>query len=209
MKSSPLLFLILAFYLSLAAIGQTQDTHVRSEYMPKIKMTKVESDMMFLINTVEQFMQIGLIARYPNQQLVTPPKNITVTIFSNSPKLLYESTKDQNLIALTDGKSWKAGELEYWSGKGSKTDKGQEMFASEKRPGLGLQNPLPPNANVAHGRAIDQLYLEWLIIELKPEQFARIAQSRNVEFQIGRTKFHFNDDQMNTIRAFSSSITPH
>src|SRR5437879_2794533 len=158
MKSSPLLFLILAFYLSFAGIGQSQDTHVRSEYMPRIKMTKVESDMMFVINTVEQFMQVGLIARYPNQQLVTPPKNVTVTIFSNSPKLLYESTNDQNLIAVTDGESWKAGESKYWSGKGSKTDKGEEMFASEKRPGLGLQNPLPPNTNVAQGRAIDQLY---------------------------------------------------
>jgi hypothetical protein len=209
MKSSRLFFLILACYLSFAAIGQSQDTHVRSEYMPKIKMTKVESDMMFVINTVEQFMQVGLIARYPNQQLVTPPKNVTVTIFSNSPKLLYEGTNDQNLIAITDGESWKAGELKYWSGKGSKTDKGQEMFASEKRPGLGLQNPLPPNANVGQGRAIDQLYLEWLIIELKPEQFARLAQAHKVEFQIGRTKFQFTDDQMNTIRAFASSITPH
>jgi hypothetical protein len=208
MKSS-LLLLIIAFYLSFAAIGQTQDTHVRSEYIPKVKMTKVESDTMVVINTAEQFMQVGLVARYPNQQLVTPPRNITVTIFSNSPKPLYASTKDQNLIAITDGESWKAGELEYWSGKGSKTDKGQEMFASEKRPGLGLQNPLPPNANVAQGRTVDQLYLEWLLIELKPEQFARLAQSHKVEFQIGRTKFQFTDDQMNTIRAFASSITPH
>ncbi len=200
---------MLAFYLFFAAIGQAQDTHVRSEYMPKIKMTKVESDTMFVTDTAEQFMQVGLVARYPNQQPVTPPKTVTVTIFSNSPKLLYESTKDQNLIAVTDSESWKAGELKYWSGKGSKTDKGQEMFASEKRPGLGLQNPLPANAKVAQGRTIDHLYLEWLIIELKPEQFARLAQSRKVEFQIGRTKFQFTDDQMNTIRAFASLITLH
>jgi hypothetical protein len=209
MKSSPILFLILAFVLSAAAIGQTQDPHVRSEYMPKVKMTKVETDMMFVINTNEQFMQLGLVARYPGQQLVKPPKNVTVTIFSNSPKLIYERTKDQNFIAVTDGQSWKAGELTYWSGKGSKTDKGEEMFASENRPGLGLQNPLPPNANVVQGRAIGQLYLEWLMIDLKPEQFARLAQSKKLEFQIGPTKFEFTDSQMNTIRAFASSITPH
>jgi len=83
------------------------------------------------------------------------------------------------------------------------------MFASEKRPGLGLQNPLPANAKVGQGRTIDHLYLEWLIIDLKPEQFARLAQSRKVEFQIGRTKFQFTDDQMNTIRAFASLITLH
>ena len=209
MKLSKPAFLILAFYLSFVTTGQAQDTHIRSEYMPKFKMTKVESDMMFVINTPDQFMQLGLIARYPNQQLVTPPKNVSLTIFSNSPKPLYESKKDQNLTAVTDGQSWKAGELQYWSGKGSKTDKGQEMFASEERPGLGLQNPLPPDAKVSQGKAIDQLYLEWLTIDLKPEQFARVAQSQKVEFQIGKTKFQFTDSQMNTIRAFASSITPH
>lgn len=113
------------------------------------------------------------------------------------------------MIAVTDGESWKVGEPKYWSGNGSKTDKGKEMFASEKRPGLGLQNPLPPNAKVAQGRDIVHLYLEWLIIELKPEQFARIAQSHNLECQIGRTKFQFTSDQMNTIRAFASLVTPH
>ena len=208
MKLALLLFLILAFCPSLVAVGQAQDTHVHSEYMPKVKMTKVESDMMFVIDTTDQFMQLGLVARYPNQQLVKPPKNITLTIFSNSPKPLYENTKDQNLIVVTDGESWKAGELQYWSGKGSKTDKGQEMFASEKRPGLGLQNPLPANAKVGQGRTVDQLYLEWLIIELKPEQFARLAQSKKLEFQIGRTKFQFTDNQMTTIREFASTITP-
>lgn len=209
MKSRRPLLLALVISLSVTILGQSQDPHVRSEYMPKIKMTKVETDMLFVTNTAEQFMQVGLIARYPNQQLVIPPKNITMTIFSNSPKLLYESTKDQNLVAVTDGESWKVGEIKYWSGKGSKTDKGQEMFASEKRPGLGLQNPLPPNAKVALQKDIDHLYLEWLLIELKPEQFAKITKSRSVEFQIGKTTFQFSDDQMNTIRAFASLITPH
>jgi len=209
MKSHQLLFLSLVTSLSITTLGQVQDPHVRSEYLPKVKMTKVETDMLFVTNTAEQFMQVGLVAHYPNQQLVTPPKNVTLTIFSNSAKLLYESTKDQNLVAVTDGESWKVRELTYWSGKGSKTDKGQEMFASEKRPGLGLQNPLPPNAKVAQQKDIEHLYLEWLLLELKPEQFARIANSRSVEFQIGRTTFHFTDDQMNTIRAFASLITPH
>ena len=76
MKSFQQLFLILAIYLSVTAVGQAQDTHVRSEYIPKIRMTKVESDMMFVINTAEQFMQVGLVARYPNQQLVASPKNV-------------------------------------------------------------------------------------------------------------------------------------
>ena len=194
--------------LSFAVHLRAQDSHVRSEYMPKVKMTKVETDMLFVSNAPDQFMQIGFVARYPNQQLVTPPKNITVTMFSNSPKPLYENTKDQNLVAVTDGNRWKVGELEYWLGKGSKTDKGVEMFASEKRPGLGLQNPLPPNARVANGRDIDHLYLEWLIIELKPEQFAQMAQTRNLEFQIGKTNFKFTDSQMDTIRAFAALITP-
>jgi len=201
-------FLAIIITLSFTVHLRAQDTHVRSEYMPKVKMTKVETDMLFVSNTPDQFMQIGFIARYANQQLVTPPKNITVTMFSNSPKPLYENIRDQNLVAVTDGNSWKVGELKYWLGKGSKSDKGVEMFASEKRPGLGLQNPLPPNAQVANGRDIEHLYLEWLIIELKPEQFAQMARTHNLEFQIGKTKFQFTGSQMDTIRAFAALITP-
>lgn len=209
MKSPQPLFLLLAISLSSATLVQAQDPHVRSEYMPKVKMTKVETDMLFVTNTAEQFVQVGLVAVYPNQQRVTPPKNVTLTIFSNSRKLLYESTKDQKLVAVTDGESWNVGELKYWFGKGSKTNKGQEMFASEKRHSLGLQNPLPPHAKVAQQQDINHLYLEWLLIKLRPEEFARIAKSHSVEFQIGRTTFKFTDDQMNTVRAFASLITPH
>jgi hypothetical protein len=201
-------FLMLVICFSLPALGQDQDPHVRAEYMPKVKMTKVETDMLFVSNTPEQFMQLGFVARYPGEQLKTPPKNITLTIFSNSPKPLYENTKNQKLIAVTDGESWKAGDLTYWLGKGSRTDKGEEMFASEDRPGLGLQNPLPPNARVAQGVKIENLYLEWLLIELKPAQFAKLAKSREVELQIGQTKFQLTESQMNTIRAFATLITP-
>jgi hypothetical protein len=208
MRFHYLFFPVLIICLSVTTLAQTQDSHVRSEYLPDVKMTKVETDMLFVSNTPEQFMQLGFVARYAGQQLVKPPKNITITMFSNSLKPLYQNTRNQNLVAITDGESWKVGDLEYWLGKGSKTDKGQEMFAAENRPGLGLQNPLPPNAKVAQGRDIDHLYLEWLIIELKPERFAKIAQSHNVEFQIGQTKFQFTDNQMKTLRAFAALITP-
>ena len=199
---------ILIFGMFVSTVGQTQDPHVRTEYLPKIKMTKVETDMMFVINTPEQFMQIGLIARYPKQQLITPPKTINLTIFSNSPKLVYENTKDQNLIVVTDGESWKAGELKYWSGKGERTKEGREIFVNEKRPGLGLETFLPATARVREGKDIDRLYMEWLLIDFKIEQFSKIAKAKTVEFRIGRTGFQFTENQMNTIRTFSSLITP-
>lgn len=188
--------------------GQTTDSHVRTEYLPKVKMTKVETDAMFVINTPEQFMQLSLVARYPTQQLVKPPKTVNITIFSNSPRLMYESTKDQNLTVVTDGETWKAGELTYWSGKGERTKAGQEIFVNEKRPGLGLENPLPASALVREGKDIDRLYMEWLLIDLKMEQFAKIARAGTVEFQIGKTRFQFTENQMNTVRAFASRITP-
>src|SRR4051812_39967300 len=100
-----LAFLLSFICLSAGIAVLAQGSHVHSEYLPKIKMTKVETDMLFVSNTPEQFMQIGFVARYPNQQLVTPPKNITVTMFSNSLKPLYENSKNQNLIAVTDGDS--------------------------------------------------------------------------------------------------------
>ena len=171
-------------------------------------MTKVETDMLFVSNTADQFMQVGFIALYQTQQLVTPPRKVTLIIFSNSPKPLYRNTKDQKLIAVIDGQNLKLGDLSYWAGKGTKTDKGEEMFASEHRPGLGLQSTLPPDARVRAGRDIDQLFMEWLTAELKSEQFAKIAKAAKLEFQIGKTTVEFTESQLNTIRAFVSTITP-
>lgn len=208
MKFYKITLSLLIFGMLATAFGQTQDPHVRTEYLPKVKMTIVETDMMFVINTPEQFMQVGLVARYPNQQLITPPKAINITIFSNSPKLIYENTKDQNLIVVTDGESWRAGELTYWSGKGEKSEAGQEIFVNEKRAGLGLSNPMPANALVKEGKDVGRLYMEWLLIALKPEQFSKIAKAKTVELQIGKTKFQFTENQMNTVRAFNSQITP-
>jgi len=44
------LAMIVSFSFALSV--QAQDSHVRSEYMPKIKMTKVETDMLLVSNSV-------------------------------------------------------------------------------------------------------------------------------------------------------------
>jgi hypothetical protein len=202
-------FLFTAFIFCLQSIGfgQVQDSHVNREYLSDIKMTKVETDAMYISDTTDQFMQLSLVTRYPKQQLVTSPKKVNLSFFSNSPRLIYENTKNQNLVVVTDGESWKAGELKYWSGKGENS-KGKEMFVSEKRQGLGLEVFLPPTAQVRNGKGINDLYLEWLLTDLKIEDFAKIAKARTIEFQIGKTKFEFTENQLKTIRAFSSIITP-
>ena len=60
-----LLLTFFAFLLPVSVIAQ--DTHVRTRYVQATKTTIVETDLMYIINTPQQFVQLGLVSRYPGE----------------------------------------------------------------------------------------------------------------------------------------------
>lgn len=194
------------FALIFSTIGYAQDSHVRSEYLKDIKMTKVETDLMYVTNTPSQFVQMSLVSRYKGEKLVQPPSKVTLSIQSSSKDALYRKDKDRRLVAIADGEELSLATSSYLVMKGETKD-GKDAFYSENRPALGMQIPLPASAEVRSGN-VNGLFMEWVLIDLKPEQFFRIANAKKVGFRLGSTSFGFTENQLNTVRDFASRIKP-
>ncbi|MGB7923858.1 MAG: hypothetical protein WCF57_11495 [Pyrinomonadaceae bacterium] len=205
MKYHRIFLLPVLFALALSA--SAQDQHVRTEYMKDIKMTKVETDLMYVLNTPAQFAQVSLVSRYKGEKLVKPPTQITLSIWSTSKEALYRKEKDRKLLVKTDGEEWSLETTTHLVMKGE-TKGGKDTFYSENRPALGMQIPVPMSATVRNGDNVNGLFMELMHIEMKPEQFAKIANAKKVEFRMGNTSFAFTEDQMNTVRDFAGRIKP-
>ena len=190
-----------------STLGYAQETHVRTEYLKDIKMTKVETDLMYVLNTSAQFVQVSLLSRYKGEKLVQPPKQITFSIWSTSKDALYRKDKDRKLVVITDGEEWSSDILSYLVMKGETKD-GKDTFYSENRPALGMQFPLPMSAKVRNSNDVNGLFMESMRVELKPEQFSKMANAKKVEFRLGNASFGFTEDQMNTLREFANRIKP-
>jgi len=163
---------------------------------------------------------VQLSFRYPNQQLLKPPRGIVLDITSYTREVLYLKDSDRRLLIIADGDAlrFKTG-YEVLKG-GTKNGKegfwydGDKMFgpgADQMKDffgGMGYESTLPEHAQIRTGKDINGIFLERISIELKPEQLFEIAKAHKIDLQLGNTKFGFTKNQMNTIRDFAKYITP-
>jgi TonB family protein len=201
------LFLLAFYAFVLPAFVNAQDPHVHTRYVKDSKTTVVETDLMYVINSPQQFVQIGLITRYPGERLEKPLKKVDLLIWSFSKDGLYRKDIARTLKVNTDGEVWNVVSGNYLVSKGE-TKNRQDIFWNEKRPDLGQPSILPKEALVKGLEGVNGLYMEQVFIELKPEQLLLIAHAKKVELQLGTTRIGFIADQLNTIRDFSSRLAP-
>ena len=130
----PCLFTIFSLFLPSAVVSQ--DSHVHSQYNKNIKATVVQTDSMFLVNSLSHFLQFELTSNLPGEHLTKPPKKITLMIWSSSPTILFTKDTDRKIRFNTDGERWTLSPTTYLLLKGEAKN-GKEAFYSEKRPGHG------------------------------------------------------------------------
>ncbi|HEX8847074.1 MAG TPA: energy transducer TonB [Pyrinomonadaceae bacterium] len=200
-----LLFAIYAFVMPLFA--SAQDRHVHSRYRKDSKTTVIETDWMYVINTAQQFMQFGLVARHPGERLEKTPEKVNLVLWSFSREVMYRQDKGPELNFDLDGESLTVRAQTYLVFKGQTKD-GQDIFWSEKRPDLGQPSLLPVTAQVRDKAGINGLFMEQIIVELNPEQLLKLAAAKKVELQLGATKIPLTKDYLNTVREFNSSLVP-
>jgi hypothetical protein len=162
---------------------------------------------MYLGNTRQQFMQFIVNATYKGQRLQNPPDKVDVLIQSFTGSVMYRAGKAQQLFVHTDGESWSIAPQAYIVFKGE-TKNGQDIFWEEKRPRMGQPSQLPGNARIRNGDGINGIFMEQLFFQLKPEQLLKIAGARNVELQLGETRFALTANQLSTARSFLGQIDP-
>jgi TonB family protein len=204
------IFLLALYAFALSPFASAQDPHVHTRYVKDSKTTVVETDLMYVINAPQQFMQIGLITRYAGERLEKPLKKIDLLMWSFSREALYRKDTARTLKINTDGEVWDVAPGNYMVFKGETKD-GQDIFWSEKRPALGEVSTLPKEALVKGDKGeagVNALFMEQIFIELKPDQLLKIAHAKKVDLQLGATRIGFIADQLNTIRDFSSRLAP-
>ena len=177
-------FLLIFFTFLSSVLVTAQDSHVHTRYVKDINKTIVETDLMYLNNTPQQFVQLGFVTRYPGEQMNKAPDKIDLLIWSFSREVMYKNRKDLTLMFSTDGESWSTGKLNYLVSRGE-TKNGQDIFWSDKRPDLGQPSPLPKGALVKDTQGINNLFMEQIFAELKPEQLLKIANAQRVEMRLG------------------------
>jgi hypothetical protein len=190
---------LLIFALPVCARAQT----VRAEYMKDVKRTKVETNLLYLLNTPEQFVEVQFSTTYKGETLVKPPDKIEMTVWSVSKKALYRSSGQ--LSAVADGERLKLGFNDPAVMTGE-TKNGKDAFYNER--GLGLQVPIPAGATVRNAQGVNGLTMEMLVFAFKPDQLEKIAGAKQVEFRLGDTTLAVTEGQMTILRDFASRLRP-
>jgi TonB family protein len=202
--------LLTSFLLTFCAFvipppANAQDTHVHTRYVKESDTTVTETDWMYIINTPQQFMQLGLVARQPNEQSSKSPRKINLAVWSFSREVMYREDKSHTLNINTDGENWSVSPEAYLVFKGE-TENGQDIFWAEKRQKIGRPSLLPKTAQVKAQGSINGLFMEQIFVELKPDQLLKIAKAGKVEMQLGATRLEISNDYLSTIRAFNNRV---
>jgi hypothetical protein len=207
MKSHLIVLLCLLAVVCPAQPPQSPSSHITTEYLKDSKETRVSTNMLYVVNTPEQFLQLQLSAWYPKQQLVQPAKRISLDIFSYSRAPLYLREADWQVAVVADGETLELGRLAHTALRGEMQN-GKETFYAGKQAVVGMQVPLPQRAQLRTTTPIGEMTMEWLQLMIKPEQFARLAQAQQVELRFGSTRVVLNDVHKSIIREFTAAVTP-
>lgn len=189
-----------------SSIRNAQESHVNSVYVEKDKRTVISTDQMYVVNELDQFMQMMLSFRHSGRQMTKMPDKVGVSIWSLTKEPLYRKDTDRKLYMVADGERFESSPTTYLVLKGE-TFKGQDTFFSENRPGLGLQISLPQNAQVKSG-GVSGLFMEQIYMDFKSKNLERIIEAKDVQVFLGKQSLILSESQMSTLREFARRLNP-
>jgi hypothetical protein len=171
---------------ALAAGAQGPKPRVQSQYEKGDNRTEVAANVLYMLNTPEQFVQLQLRGRYWGRRLLLPAEVVTLEFysFSNEPK--YRSERDRRLVAVADGRQ---------------IDLGQPVYKSA---GADTAAQLLPKVARVGGK----LVMESVVAFVEPEQVALLAAARAVELRLGALALPMDDVHRAIFREFVSHVIP-
>lgn len=188
-------------------IGNAQGPGIRTEYMKDNKTTRVETNMLYVYDTPDQFVQLMLRSWYKGEKLTSAPTKVDLEVFSFSRNSLYKETKDRALVIVADGQEFPIGKLTNTVMKGETKNGVDSFFAAGGNPNLGMQVPVPKSAQIKAGGNLNGITMEWMGLSMKPDQFLKPAKAAKLEFRIGTTSLPLSDRHVEIIHNFANQIT--
>jgi hypothetical protein len=184
MKRFDVSALLLMLAVSASAFGQGQRARVRAEYDQERGHTHVAANVLYLLNTPEQFVELQLRGQYWGKRLLFTADEVSLEFYSFSAAAKYRDEKSRRLVAVLDGKEFDLGPATY---KTISADKAGEL--------------LPKNARLS-GKPL----LEVLIAKVEPAHASALADARRVEFRLSDLRLALDDEHMSILREFNSFV---
>lgn len=206
MNKVHILFLNLLL-LATCVTANAQGTGVHAEYMKDNKTTRVETSMLYVYNTPDQFVELTLRSWYKGEKLTSPPTKVDLEVLSFSKNPLYKKDKDRALVIVADGQESPIGNLRNMVMKGETKNGVDTFYAVDGNPNLGLQVSVPPSAQIKASGNLNGIMMEWMGLSMKPDQFLKLAKAAKLEFRIGSTSLPLTDKHVEIIHNFANQIT--
>lgn len=184
------LIMLTAAALTLAA--QPPRPRVQTEYMKSAKKTRVESNVLYVVNAPDQFLQLQLRGWFKGQQLAAPAEQIEIGFYSYGLAPKYEPGPLRQLTATADGQTLALGQLSH------------VVMVAEKKGAEGL----PQFARLRETVGEQKLKMELLHVDVSAAQFARLAKAERAELGFGATRFALNEVHLGIIREFAAHTIP-
>lgn len=207
MIRSRLLFIAFVLFGCLLSVeGQTSG--VRTEYMKDDKTTRVETNLLYVVNTPEQFVELQLRSWYKGEKLTSGATKVEIAFYSFSKSQLYKKDKDRVVVILGDGVETKVGTLTNTAFKGETENGIDTFFAVGGNENLGMQVPVPQSAQIKAGGSMTGVNMEMMDITIKPEMFLKLVRSSDFELRVGGIPIVLNDRHREILRNFTEQISP-
>jgi hypothetical protein len=193
--------------LATCVTGNAQETGIHTEYIKNTKTTRVETSMLYVYNTPDQFVELRLFSWYKGEKLTSAPTKVALEVLSFSKNPLYKKDKDRALVIVADGQESPIGNLTSMIMKGETKNGVDSFFAVNGNPNLGIQVAVPQSAQIKAGGNMNGITMEWMNLSMKPDQFLKLAKAAKLEFRIGTTSLPLTDRQLEIIHNFANKIT--
>lgn len=193
--------------LATCVTANAQGSGIHTEYMKDNKSTRVETSMLYVYNTPDQFVELQLRSWYKGEKLTSAPAKVDLEVFSFSKNPLYKKDKDRALVIVADGQDSPVGNLTSMVMKGETKNGVDSFFAVGGNPNVGIQVHVPQSAQIKAGGNLNGITMEWMSLSMKAEQFLKLAQAAKLELRIGATSLPLTDRHVEIIHNFANQIT--
>jgi hypothetical protein len=196
-----LFFMLLIFELGLNS--NAQELGVLTHYNKDDKSTEVETILLPIYDTTDQYVKLKLRTSYKGDRMTKPPNKVIIELFSISDRPLYTN---EALNVIADGVSYRMGTLNNLLFK-ERTDNGVEgSFELDSPLRVTMKIAVPPAAKIRGGDNLNKKILEVMGLTLKPEQFLTLARAAKLELRLRNSSFTLDDQQMDVVRNFAKQV---
>ena len=196
---SAILFLLIG-----SSFASAQETHIDSRYIKEIDRTVVRSDVLYVVDTPDQFIQLQLTGRYPKKGPPTEaPDRLSFEFGSFTRLPLYKLDESHRLAVKADDRILDLGLMSYSEMHESGKDK---YFARDAT--LGYNTTLPPTALVRKTVPSELTFERMSVSGIRPSELSTMAQAQQLIMKIGSTVFALRPTQMAILREFAASVIP-